>query len=538
MRADVSVSSRIPWIKLSRFLRGMALATIGCGVGLATLTAQELLPLPAPGLPPAFGNLQHFVFIIKENRSFNNYFGTFPGAAGATTCKVSNGQVLPLSRTPDRVRDMGHGWTDTINAMDGGKMDRFDLVASGNINGDYLTCSQLQEADIPNYWAYARTFTLADHMFSSIQGPSFPNHLYTVAASNESGVFSNPFNANSAPGSWGCDAAAGTMVSIIDTNGVITQVPPCFSGLTLADQLEAAGISWTYYAPSAGEAGYIWSTLDSFSQIRNTNLWAEHVLPYSQFATDAAAGNLAAVSWVVVPQNESEHPPASSCEGENFTVTQLNALMQGPDWGSTAVFLTWDDFGGFYDSVPPPKDDYYGLGPRIPLLIVSPFAKPGNVSSTVYEFASVLKTIEERFTLPSLNGRDLAANDLLDSFNFSQTPLPPLVLQARSCPSGPIATIPVIKLYFGNQHLGTSVTKNLPLSNTGNAPLLISSIGVSGNAYSQTNNCGASLAAGAKCQIRVTFKPTTLGALNGKVTLTDNSSSSPQLVGTSGTGIN
>ena len=536
MRTDVSVSSRNTCIKRFAFLRGVALALVGCGVGLATLTAQELLPLPAPGLPPAFGNLQHFVFIIKENRSFNNYFGTFPGAAGATTCKVSNGQVLPLSRTPDRVRDMGHGWTDTITAMDGGKMDRFDLVASGNINGDYLTCSQLQEADIPNYWAYARTFTLADHMFSSIQGPSFPNHLYTVAASNESGVFSNPFNANSAPGSWGCDAAAGTLVSVIGTNGVISQVPPCFSGLTLADQLEAAGISWTYYAPSAGEAGYIWSTLDSFSQIRNTNLWAEHVLPYSQFATDAAAGNLAAVSWVVVPQNESEHPPASSCEGENFTVTQLNALMQGPDWGSTAVFLTWDDFGGFYDSVPPPKEDYYGLGPRIPLLIISPYSNPGSVSSTVYEFASVLKTIEERFSLSSLNGRDLAANDLLGSFNFSQTPIPPLVLQTRSCPGGPIATIPVIKIYFGNQHVGTSVTKNLPLSNTGNAPLLISSIGVSGNAYSQTNNCGASLAAGAKCQIRVTFKPTTLGALNGKVTLTDNSSSSPQLVSTSGTG--
>ena len=536
MRTDVSVSSRNTCIKRFAFLRGVALAMVGCGVGLATLPAQELLPLPAPGLPPAFGNLQHFVFIIKENRSFNNYFGTFPGAAGATTCKVSNGQVLPLSRTPDRVRDMGHGWTDTITAMDGGKMDRFDLVASGNINGDYLTCSQLQEADIPNYWAYARTFTLADHMFSSIQGPSFPNHLYTVAASNESGVFSNPFNANSAPGSWGCDAAAGTLVSVIGTNGVISQVPPCFSGLTLADQLEAAGISWTYYAPSAGEAGYIWSTLDSFSQIRNTNLWAEHVLPYSQFATDAAAGNLAAVSWVVVPQNESEHPPASSCEGENFTVTQLNALMQGPDWGSTAVFLTWDDFGGFYDSVPPPKEDYYGLGPRIPLLIISPYSNPGSVSSTVYEFASVLKTIEERFSLSSLNGRDLAANDLLGSFNFSQTPIPPLVLQTRSCPGGPIATIPVIKIYFGNQHVGTSVTKNLPLSNTGNAPLLISSIGVSGNAYSQTNNCGASLAAGAKCQIRVTFKPTTLGALNGKVTLTDNSSSSPQLVSTSGTG--
>jgi phospholipase C len=139
------------------------------------------------------------------------------------------------------------------------------------------------------------------------------------------------------------------------------------------------------------------------------------------------------VSWVVVGTG-SEHPPGSSCVGENLTVRQLNAVMQGPQWGSTAVFVTWDDFGGFYDHVPPPQADNFGFGPRVPLLVVSPYARPGFISHTVYEFSSLLKFVETRWNLRALTDRDDQANDLLDSFDFGQPPLDPLILGQRTCP--------------------------------------------------------------------------------------------------------
>jgi phospholipase C len=492
---------------------------------------------PSATLPSGFSNIQHIVFIIKENRSFNNYFGLFPGAVGATSCKVSDGKTITLGHTPDRVRDMGHDWPDAVTAIDGGKMDKFDLVKLGNVNGDYMTCSQLHESDIPNYWSYAKTFVLADHMFSSLKGPSFPNHLYTVTADDEDGVISNPSNSEEEAGSWGCDAPGGTYVQVMNTEGEISEEPPCFSSTTLADLLQSAGITWAYYAPSQGESGYIWSTLDSYSQIRNSTLWTEHVFPYTQFATDAAAGNLPAVSWVVQSGDLSEHPPASSCAGENFTVGQLNALMQGPEWDSTALFLTWDDFGGFYDPVPPPDIDYYGFGPRVPLLIISPYAKPAYISHTQYELSSVLKTIEERFNLPSLNGRDVVANDTLDSFDFSQKPLSPLVLQTRTCPAGPIVSVTPDKLFFGDQAVNTSsATQALTVTNTGNATLEITSITATAE-FSQTNNCGSSVAASAACKIQVSFTPTTTGSKTGLITLTDNAGDSPETMQLLGTGV-
>jgi phospholipase C len=140
------------------------------------------------------------------------------------------------------------------------------------------------------------------------------------------------------------------------------------------------------------------------------------------------------VSWLLPPGEYSEHPPGSMCEGENWTASVLNAVMQGPDWNSTAVFVTWDDFGGFYDHVAPPQVDQFGLGPRVPLLIISPYAKAGYVSHTVYEHTSVLKFIETRYGLKALTSRDAAANNMLDSFNFAQAPQAPLLLQPRTCP--------------------------------------------------------------------------------------------------------
>jgi phospholipase C len=312
--------------------------------------------------------------------------------------------------------------------MNGGKMDQFDLVKHGNDRGYLLPYTQTSEAQIPNYFAYAKRFVLADRTFSSLSGPSFPNHLYTVAAQS-GGVLSNPVKTES----WGCDADDDTTVEVMGTEGKISQQFPCFDFPTLADSLQSAGISWRYYAPHRGVYGYQWSTLDAIRHIRFSPQWKRNVVSDAQFAQDAKNGKLPSVSWLVTGGG-SEHPPFSTCAGENWTVKQINAIMRGPEWSTTAIFVTWDDFGGFYDHVAPPKLDRYGLGPRVPLLIISPYAKAGHISHTQYEFSSFLAFVEARFGIKPLTERDAQANNALDSFDFNQQPSAPLVLQQRTCP--------------------------------------------------------------------------------------------------------
>src|SRR6476659_4764057 len=173
---------------------------------MAIFFAPEVLPAQTTTTP-----IKHVVFIIKENRSFDNLFGKFPGAAGATAGFASTGQAVTLGHTPDRVRDMGHIWTDNITAVDGGKMDGFDKIRLGNFNGDLMTYTQYSQSDLPNYWALAKAYTLADHMFASTGGPSFPNHLFTVSPI-PTGTISNPVTTLGPTYIWGCDAASSTTV--------------------------------------------------------------------------------------------------------------------------------------------------------------------------------------------------------------------------------------------------------------------------------------------------------------------------------------
>jgi len=408
-------------------MAGILIAGCGGGSHQSSAPSGPSTPGQNPG-PAGLNQIQHVVFIIKENRTFDNYFGTFPGADGATSGVMSNGQQVPLTHEPDSLpHDLCHLWQCAIDAIAGGKMNGF------NIDNGSLAYTQFIESDIPNYFAYARQFVLADHMFSSLHGPSFPNHLYTIAAQS-GGVIDLPSPDQGPSGAWGCDAPSSTTVTVLSANGTPTKSFPCFDFQTLADRLQSANVSWKYYAPGKGQSGYIWSAYDAINHIRNSSAWADHVVPDTQFVTDATNGNLPSVSWLTTSMELSEHPPQSACNGENWTVQQINAIMQSPDWKSTAVFLTWDDYGGFYDHVPPPVLDVYGLGPRVPLLIISPFAKSGYVSHTNYEFSSVLKFIEERFNLQPLTLRDTEANDMSDSFDFSQTPQQPLILNARTCP--------------------------------------------------------------------------------------------------------
>jgi phospholipase C len=403
----------------------------------ATRGIKSPTALP-PGQVAAFqSQIQHIVFIIKENRSFDTLFGTFAGADGATSGVTSTGQRMQLRRTPVIMpRDLGHSWADAHLAMDNGKMDQFDLVSSGNVDGDFLSMSQFLDADIPNYWSYAEHFVLADRMFSSLAGPSYPNHLYAVAAQSGGAIDVPTQGATPAPFlTWGCDADEGATVQVMDPNGTVSLQFPCFDMPTLADSLEAAGVSWSFYAPTQGQEGYIWSALDYISHIRFGPLWSQRVVPSTQFVSDAASGALPAVSWLVPDMPVSDHPRSKVgiCDGENWTVQQINAVMQGPAWPTTAIVLLWDDFGGFYDHVTPPWVDQFGFGPRVPMIVISPYVKEGTVSHTIYEFSSVLQLVETRYGLSPLTKRDAQANSLLDMFDFTQVPASRLILPLRTC---------------------------------------------------------------------------------------------------------
>jgi phospholipase C len=508
-------------------------------LGLTVLVAFSFIlravsqePNAIPGNTGNISQIQHVIYIIKENRSFDSFWGTYPGANGATTAKISTGQTINMGHQADQMPyDIsGHSWFDAFTGIDGGAMDRFDLVTAGSTNGDYLGFQQLHQADIPNYWKYAQNFVLGDAMFSALQGASFPNHLYAIAAQS-GGVWNNTLQLNGKGQIWGCDAKPNAQVPAMDLSRIVTKPFPCFDFQTLADLLDGAGLSWKFYAPPAGTAGYVFSTYDAINHIRNTSLWTEHVVPDTQFAIDAAAGNLPNVAWVVTTGKSSfgsngnggtqidnnEHPPGSVCSGENWTVAQLNALGQGPNWSSSAVFLTYDDFGGFYDHVPPPALDIYGLGPRVPLLIISPYARAGYISHTTYELSSVLKFAEQVFGLPSLNQRDLIANDMTDSFDFTQSPRSPLILTPRTCP-----LISASNVYYGWQAVGsTSPTRKITIANGQAASLTLKKISAAGDFSITSNTCGTTLAVGSSCTLNMAFNPTASGARTGSLTVID-----------------
>jgi phospholipase C len=478
-------------------------------------------------VPAGLTKIQHIIFIIKENRTFDTYFGTYPGADGATSATISTGQVIPLGHTPDQTpRDIaGHGWYDAIAGTDNGAMDQFDLIPGASINGDMLGLTQLTQKDIPNYFAYAQNFVLADKMYSSMKGASWANHLYLVGA-QAGGAFTIP---KTTVNSWGCDANPTASVQVWDADDTVSAPFPCFDFQTLADELQAAGISWKFYAPPQSDPSYVYSALDGINHIRFGPLWTTNVVSDTQFATDAKNGNLPAVSWVVMRATSNEHPPSGSCAGENWTVAQMNALMQGSDWSTSAVFLTWDDFGGFYDHVPPPTLDKFGLGPRVPLLIISPYAKKNFVSHTQYEFSSVLKFIEERYGLSALTERDATANDTTDSFDFTQTARGPFILQQHTCPFINSTT------NVGVGVLGKVTTTKLNFFNRSSTTLTMNGITASGN-FSQTNTCPTTLAKGASCAITVNFSPTATGVRTGTISVQDSDPSSPQVTQLRGTG--
>jgi phospholipase C len=398
---------------------------LGTAVASNPVHAAPLPPRdPASKLPAGLDKVQHIVWIIQENHSYDNYFGTYPGADGIPpgTCspempgskRCVASFHMPANMPPC---DLAHRWVIAHAAYDHGAMDGFVWA-----EGTSYTMGYYDQRDIPNYWNYAHHYALADRFFSSLMGASGPNHLYTVAAQS-GGVINNIFS-----------------VKEIDD---LLDESDGYSFATMVNLFTKANISWKYYVEtqpvnSTGKRDYLadpdpkhyslWNPLPGFKAIRENPTQMAHLVALTEYFQDLKNGTLPEISWIVPMGQDSEHPPASPQVGMWYVTRLLNALMQSPYWKNTVVFLTWDDYGGFYDHVPPPLVDAYGYGPRVPTLIISPFAKPGYITHRTYDFTSMLKFIELRFGLGHLTARDDYADPMFDAFDFSQRPNAPDII--------------------------------------------------------------------------------------------------------------
>jgi phospholipase C len=408
---------------------------------------------PPGGAPPATPpprvvrqHINHVVIIVQENRSFDNFFHGFKGAQYANYGYMHDGTRVALHPTGMPGFNISHGWGDAINDWDSGRMDRFDEnpIRGGQQAGPYAYTYVAQKYIQP-YWTMAQRYVLADHMFPTMFGGSFTAHLDLIASTtNLASILSEVDTPDAEP--WGCDAPAGTKTSVLESTRqeLVNGGPfPCFTQFgTMADTLDDAGVSWAYYAPTiVGPGGRVWSEFDAIAGVRHGADWSRDVLsPQTRVLQDVADGRLRDVSWVIPDLKDSDHP-GSGTGGPSWVASVVNAIGKSRYWKSSAIVVVWDDWGGWYDSVPPPQRDFRGLGIRVPCIIISPYAKRGYVSHTVYEFGSILKFVEEAFGLPSLDTlghgsgySDMRANSISDSFDFQQKPAP---FQPIAAPLGP-----------------------------------------------------------------------------------------------------
>lgn len=417
---------------MSRWLALPVAAGLMTVVGVLVLASQRPSANRVPCTGASCGRIKHVIFLIKENHTFDNLFGRFPGADG-TEYAMEGSRRVRMAVTPNQMKtDLYHVQNAPFQAMNGGQMNEFYSTPDAFQHGEDVADSQFERNEIPSYWAYAKHFTLADHFFSTIIGSSFPNHLVTVAGQSMNTV-QDPNHLPAKFWSWGCDSSKVDIVKWVKGSQSGFE-RPCFNSQTIADEANAAHVSWKYYAAPPGDIGYIWSSLDAISHIRFSGQWSRNVLSNSRFTSDVADGYLAGITWLTPTWLSSDHPPTNMCQGENWTVQMINAVMSSKFWSNTVIVLTWDDYGGFYDHVSPPKDSPYSLGPRVPAIIISPYSRPHFISHRQYDFRSVLKFIENVFRLPHMASFDRNVGSIGSLLDFRQAPNRPLLLQTRQCP--------------------------------------------------------------------------------------------------------
>ena len=433
----------------------------------------------AANLVAARTNIKHVVIINQENRSFDTYFGTYPGADGipmdggvpsiCVTDPATGTCVVPYHDTHDSNAGGPHSAAAFGSCYADGGLNGFIGSAEGKGNpkqhqcdaGDvdpnclYGTTTDVMgyhtDGEIPNYWAYAKQFVLQDHMFEPVASYSLPDHLYMVSGwSATCTPANNPL---------GC-------MSDLDNPGGEHSGKPEYAWTDVTYLLHKNGVSWNYFVASGDEPdcadgamtctpagqGYLkpgfWNVLPWFDDVKANNE-VGNVLDTTQFYTNVAAGKLAGVTWLIPSAALSEHPPNLITRGQAYVTEIINLLMKSPFWSSTAIFLTWDDWGGFYDHVRPVPVDNNGYGFRVPGLVISPWAKAGFIDKQVLSQDAYLKFIEALFTngegldggnggrpdnRPSYREGESQLGDLLCDFDFTQAPIAPMVLDP--CPAG------------------------------------------------------------------------------------------------------
>ena len=437
------------------------------------------------GLAAARAKIQHVILINQENRSFDHYFGTFPGAEGipmdggvpSVCCPVPDGGgcLAPYHEPNDRMAGGPHGaGSFTLCYADGG-MNGF--IQSADV-GSKKACTTPGDPDcllgvatnvmgykddreIPNYWAYAKAYALLDHMFEPVASYSLPDHLYMVSGWSATCTPANdPMSCTSDLVNPGNGEHVGTACDKPEPPN------PEFAWTDVTFLLHKAGVGWKYFLASgnepdcedgemqcdAGTQHYLnpgfWNVLPWFDDVKADNEIG-NIADTTEFFTDLANGKLASVNSIIPSDELSEHPTNLTSTGQAYVTTIINAVMKSSFWDSTVIFVTWDDWGGFYDHVPPPSVDTNGYGFRVPTLTISPWVRPGLIDHTVYSHDAYLRFVEDIFlngaridpandgrpdNRPTVRENAPALGDLLSEFDFTQTPNPPLVLEP--CPTG------------------------------------------------------------------------------------------------------
>jgi phospholipase C len=411
------------------------------------LLALPLLAVPVIGLAPgpasAASPIQHVVYILQENHSFDNLLGAFcvqnARCDGVTSGQTSTGGTIPLTTAPDAVPNVGHLGNDQIKAVAGGKMNGFSTI-SGCTAPKYGCYSQFQPSQIPNATALAGTFAVSDRTFEDDLVPSWAAHLEAVTSNLDGFVgklIPSPGKKGTLGPGWGCDSGYDTAWK--GTGGTM-KVPACVPALdgsgpyraspvqyvpTIMDRVTGAGLTWKLYvglpngSTSGNNSGYGWAICPTFGECLESQ--KANMVANTQLLTDASTGSLPNLAVVTPPRTVSQHNGTSMAAGDNWIGQAVSAIENGPQWSSTAIFISWDDCGCFYDHVAPPT----GLGVRVPMIIVSPYARAGYTDSGIASFASILAFTEHTFGLAPLAATDAAAYDYSNAFDYAQTPLPP-----------------------------------------------------------------------------------------------------------------
>lgn len=477
-------------------------------------------------VPPGIHKIKHVVIIMQENRSFDSYFGTYPGADGIpmvngvpTVCvpdSHTNTCVKPFHDIYDINGGGPHGEPNAIADVNGGKMDGFIQQVISNLKFCYVNTDPAcnvnglknntplpdvmgyhTAAEIPNYWTYAKDFVLDDHMFEAVKSWSLPDHLYLVSGWSARCKNKKPSSCkNDAYGSYTSDQFDNAVTQEMATG--TTNIDLAWTDLTWL--LFKGHVSWGYYVQTGDQPDCdndsaetcspqaqdyktpgIWNPLPLFTDVQADHQ-EKNIQPLDNFYEQALTGKLPAVSWVTPADVDSEHPPESVHQGQAYVTSLINAVMKSPDWKSTAIFLAWDDWGGFYDGVTPPAIDENGYGLRVPSMVISPYAKQGYIDHQTLSSDAYLKFIEDDFLggsrlNPKTDGRPDPRPDvredakqlgnLANDFDFDQAPRKPVLL-----PTNPPSDSPDISLWFKFQPQCVGCTVPPLPTLTGNNPHL------------------------------------------------------------------